>query len=269
MAETVHFDEALSRRLEALYETEDAVRRRQTVLEALRLSPGERALDIGTGPGFLAYEMADRVGDGGEVLGIDSSEPMIALARRRCAGKAHVRFEPGDASQLPVADSHFDAAVSVQVYEYIPEVEIALSEMYRALRPGGRAAIVSTDWKSIVWNATDEGRMQRVLAAFADHCPHQDLPRHLSPKLRSIGFTIDRVQEIAQFNPVCDPSRFSYHMIGLVRGFAAGRKGVSEKDAADWAEDLHRLAKWGKYFFCLNQYLFAVTKPAEERVVSA
>jgi arsenite methyltransferase len=262
MTQTVQFDEAVARRLEALYQTDDAVRRRRAVLDALGLESGERVLDIGTGPGFLAYEMADPVGSAGEVVGIDSSDPMLQLARIRCADKPRVRFEAGDASHLSTPDSHFDAAVSVQVYEYIPEVEIALAEMYRVLRPGGRGVIISTDWRSIVWNSRDDDRMQRVLAAFAEHCPHQDLPRTLAPRLRSIGFEIAREQVIPQFNPSCEPSTFSYHMIGLIRGFARGRRGVTEKEANDWAEDLHRLAKQGRYFFCLNQYLFVVTKPA-------
>jgi ubiquinone/menaquinone biosynthesis C-methylase UbiE len=261
MAQPVQFDERVAQRLEALYETDDAVRRRRAVLEALRLEPGERVLDIGTGPGFLTLDMAELVGSVGEVVGIDSSDPMLALAGKRCAGKPQVRFEPGDASRLPLPDSHFDAAVSVQVYEYIPEVEIALAEMYRVLRPGGRGAIVSTDWRSIVWNSKDDARMQRVLAAFAEHCPHQDLPRTLAPRLRSVGFSIDREQVLPQFNPTCDPSTFSYHMIGLIRGFARGRSGVTEQEANDWAEDLQRLGKQGRYFFCLNQYLFVVGKP--------
>ncbi len=233
MTQTVRFDEPVARRLEDLYQTDDAVRRRRAVLEALRLQPGERVLDIGTGPGFLALEMADPVGPAGEVVGIDSSDPMLSLARSRCAAKPHVRFEPGDASHLPAPNSHFDAAVSVQVYEYIPEVEIALAEMYRALRPGGRGAIVSTDWRSIVWNSKDDARMHKVLTAFAEHCPHQDLSRSLAPRLRSVGFTVDREQVISQFNPTCDPSTFSYHMIGLIRGFVRERGGVTEKEAND------------------------------------
>lgn len=262
VTEAVQFDARTARRLEALYVTEDVVRRRRAVLEALRLEPGERVLDIGTGPGFLASEMADSVGAVGEIVGIDTSDAMLGIARKRCADKPRVRFERGDASRLPASDSHFDAAVSVQVYEYIPAVEAALSEMYRVLRPGGRGAIVSTDWRSIVWSSSDDDRMQRVLAANAEHCPHQDLPRTLVARLRSVGFEVARQQLIPQFNPTCDPSTSSYHLIRLIRGFVRGRGGVTEEEANDWAEDLERLGGEGRYFFCLNQYLFVATKPA-------
>lgn len=61
--------------------------------------------------------------------------------------------------------------------------------MFRVLRPGGRAAVVSTDWKSIIWHSSDAGRMEKILAAFAEHCVYADLPRTLGVKLKSAGFT--------------------------------------------------------------------------------
>ena len=182
MTSILVFDDETVRGIESLYRTDDAIRRRRVVLEALQLRAGERVLDIGTGPGFVACEMADGVGRTGEILGVDSSESMLRLARKRCAEKQHVRFETGDATRLPVPDASFDVAVSVQVYEYISEVATALAELHRVLRPGGRAAIVSTDWESIAWNATDAHRMHAVLAAWAEHCAYTDLPSDVAPE---------------------------------------------------------------------------------------
>ena len=258
MSNGVEFDEKMARRLEALYQTKDAAKRRAAVLAALRLSPGERVIDIGTGPGFVAYEMADAVGPSGTVVGVDTSDPMLQLA---CAQKPWVRFEPGDASQLPAADASYDAAASVQVYEYIADVEVPIGEMYRVLRPGGRGVIVSTDWKSAGWRTSDEERAQRIAAAFAEHCAHQDLPRWLAPRLRSAGFRVVDQQVIPQFNPTYEPDSFSYRVIPVVQSFVVGRQGVTAEEAAAWAEDLGRLGERGEYFFSLNQYLYAVEKP--------
>ena len=261
MPSIIEFDDKIGRRIEALYRTDDAAKRRAAVLAALRLRTGERVLDIGTGPGFVAHEMADLVGDAGEILGVDTSESMLGLARQRCAEKPHVHFKAGDATQLPVSDESFDVVVSVQVYEYVREVDVALAEMHRVLRPGGRAAIVSTDWKSIAWNASDEQRMQSVLSAWAEHCVYTDLPWRLRTKLISAGLVVDQQQAVPQFNPAYDPNTYSGHLIEMIRKFVPGRQGLTDVEATEWREDLRRLGEQGNYFFCLNQYLYVASKP--------
>lgn len=230
------------------------------MISALGPSPGERVLDIGTGPGFVAHEMAPLVLPGGKILGIDISEPMLELGRVRCADDANVTFDTADATELPVPDGGIDVAVSVQVYEYIPRVEEALAELYRVLRPGGRAAIVSSDWTSIVWSGASDDLTRRILAAFSAHCAHQQLPRTLGPKLRSTGFEIGDQVVLPQFNPTYDADSMSARLIDGIVAFVSGR-GVTDEEAAAWAKDLERSGTNGEYFFCLNQYLFCVTKP--------
>ena len=255
------FDEATSRRIEAMYRSEDAVRRRRAVLGALQPSAGERVVDIGTGPGFVARELADAVGQGGHVLAVDTSEPMLGLAERRCADAPQVRLRIADATALPADDASFAAAVSVQVYEYIADMDVALAELYRVLRPGGRAAVVSSDWTSLVWQAGDEDSMRRVLEAFSEHCAHQELPRTLGPRLRAAGFTIAAQQVLPQFNPVFEPESFSAGLCDLIGRFVVGRRGIDEAEAAAWRDGVLRAGEEERYFFCLNQYLFVATKP--------
>jgi arsenite methyltransferase len=255
------FDEETSRQLEAAYLTADAARRRAAVKAALALAPGERVIDIGTGPGFLAYELSDDVGPTGEVLAIDNSDAMVELARRRCAERSQVTIENGDAMRLPAADGELDAAVSVQVYEYLPNVEPALAEMHRVLRPGGRGAIVSTDWTTLAWQCSNQDLMARVVAAFADHCPHQALPRVLAPKLRQAGFDVVDRQVLPQFNPTYEPACMSARLVPVIARYVTGRHGLTANDVAAWRESLTEAAESDAYFFCLNQYLFVVTKP--------
>ncbi len=71
MNATLQFDEDASRRVERIYTTPDVVEQRQTILRALALQPGERAIDIGSGPGLLACEMAVAVGIGGRICGVE------------------------------------------------------------------------------------------------------------------------------------------------------------------------------------------------------
>jgi len=81
MSAGLEFDEEASRRLEAIYVTPDVVAQRREFLGALELRPGERVLDIGSGPGFLAVDMGVAVGPSGQVIGIDTSDSMIAIVR--------------------------------------------------------------------------------------------------------------------------------------------------------------------------------------------
>lgn len=261
MSTGLQVDERMARLIEAIYETDDSEQRRQTLLQALAPEPGEHVLDIGTGPGFVANAIADAVSPTGSVLGVDISEPMLHLARGRCAEKPWVELKFGNATQLPVPNEAFDVAISVQVYEYIADVAPALAELYRVLRPGGRAAIISSDWKSLTWNATDTDRMQRILTAFAEHCAHQDLPRYLRPHLSAAGLQLQQQQIIPQFNPTYDTSRYSYHLSNGIRAFVPGRQGVTQEEATAWVADLQKLGEAGNYFFSLSQYLFVVTKP--------
>ena len=109
------FDDELSRKVEAIYLTPDVVAQRRRVLDALKLIAGERVLDIGSGPGLLACDMAVEVGPKGRVCGIDASGAMVAMATKRCAGQPWVEFRVADAMRLPYPEDSFDVAVSTQV----------------------------------------------------------------------------------------------------------------------------------------------------------
>lgn len=259
----LQFDEETSRRVEAIYSTPDVAAQREAVLQALGLRPGERVLDVGSGPGFLAADMAMAVGDSGRVRGIDISEGMVAISQRRCVNLPHVEFQVGTATRLPFPESGFDVVVSTQVYEYLSDIDLppALSELYRVLRPGGRALILDTDGDSLVWHSTDPMRMKRVFEAWSEHCADFHLPRRLSSRLVQAGFQIHRRDCIPLFNPDFDPNTYSYGLIDLMVAFVPGRRGVTKEEVEAWAEDLRRLGREGLYFFSLNRYLFLVIKP--------
>jgi arsenite methyltransferase len=184
MSGVLQFDEETSRKVEALYQTPEVIAQRRQVLKALDLIAGEEVLDVGCGPGLLAYEMAASVGRDGRVCGIDTSEDMVAMARKRCADKPWTEFQKADATELPYPDESFNAAVSTQVYEYVADIPAALTELYRVMRPGGRVLIMDTDYGSLVIQTKDEARMERVLSAWNEHFVHAGLPRTLSRQLR-------------------------------------------------------------------------------------
>ena len=144
---------------------------------------------------------------------------------------------PLTAASQEAADA-FDAVVSTQVYEYLPDIPAALAELHRVLRPGGRALILDTDYDSFVMNTRDQARMDRIKAAWDEHFVHAGLPRVLASRLRAAGFTVLRREVVPLFNPELHEDTFSHGMIDLIAAFAAGRKGVSEAEAQAWAAEL-------------------------------
>jgi arsenite methyltransferase len=256
----LQFDEEASRRSEATYMTPDVVEQRRAVRAALALGQGERVLDIGSGAGLLAYEMAAEVGAAGSVEGIDPSESMLALARRRRSRDeaAKVRFVAGGACALPFPDGSFDAAVATQVYEYVADMPAALAEAFRVLRAGGRLLVLDTDWESIVWHSGDAERTRRVLAAWDEHLVDPHLPRRLTRLLSDARFSLARCEAIRLLNAGYDPNSFSAGLMGFITEFVPGRQGLTEADVQAWAEDLEALGD--DYFFSLNRYLFLAVR---------
>ncbi len=112
---------------------------RERAADLAWLAPGGRALDVATGTGDLAVELARRVGDSGEVVGSDFSEGMLARAR---AKSSKVRWEQGNALALPYADGEFDAATVGFGARNFSNLERGLGEMARVVRAGGRVVVL-------------------------------------------------------------------------------------------------------------------------------
>ncbi len=118
---------------------------RRRAAELAELSPGGRALDVATGTGDLALELAAHVAPGGEVVGVDFAEKMLELARAKAtapAGGVRVRFESGNALALDYPNGAFDAATVGFGARNFSDLERGLSEMARVVRPGGRVVVL-------------------------------------------------------------------------------------------------------------------------------
>jgi demethylmenaquinone methyltransferase/2-methoxy-6-polyprenyl-1,4-benzoquinol methylase len=116
---------------------------RERAADFALLRPGSSVLDVATGTGDLAIELARRVAPGGEVVGSDFSEAMLARARTKpIPTGAELRFEWGDALELPYADGTFDAATVGFGARNFSDLGRGLEEMVRVVRPGGRVVVL-------------------------------------------------------------------------------------------------------------------------------
>ncbi len=137
---------AMFDRIAGFYDTMNSVmtaglhhRWRERAADLAAVGPGDRALDVATGTGDLAIELARRVGPGGSVVGSDFSEGMLELARRK---DASVRWEWANAMELPYGDGEFAAATVGFGARNFSNLDRGLAEMARVVRPGGRVVIL-------------------------------------------------------------------------------------------------------------------------------
>jgi demethylmenaquinone methyltransferase/2-methoxy-6-polyprenyl-1,4-benzoquinol methylase len=112
---------------------------RERAVDLSGVGPGDRALDVATGTGDLAVALSRRVAPDGEVVGSDFSERMLELARRKAPS---IRFEWGNALELPYEDGSFDAATAGFGARNFSDLRRGLAEMARVVRPGGRVVVL-------------------------------------------------------------------------------------------------------------------------------
>jgi SAM-dependent methyltransferase len=121
-------------------------------VDLIGISPGERALDVGCGPGALTRRLIDRLGVS-SVSAIDPSAPFVEAVRQRFPG---LDARLGSADDMPFETAGFDLAVAQLVVHFMPDPVAGIAEMARVTKPGGRVA-------ACVW---DHGGRQGPLAVF-------------------------------------------------------------------------------------------------------
>jgi SAM-dependent methyltransferase len=122
----------------AMFTTAPAAR----LVKFASVEPGDTVLDVGTGTGVVAITAARA---GARVTGIDLTPSLLEVAREnaRIAGRSDITWSEGDAESLPVPDGMFDVVLSQFGHMFAPRPDIAVTEMRRVLKPGGRVAFAT------------------------------------------------------------------------------------------------------------------------------
>lgn len=171
------------------------------LVDAASVGAGDRVLDVATGTGAVA---AAAVARGAEVTGVDISEEMLEVARKRVPAG---RFLPADAEELPLDEGPFDAAIAGFLINHLPDPERAVAAWTRALVSGGRLTLS-------LWNPPEENRLFGLIDdALADTEGDDSVPpgpdpyrfsdeQALSELLRGAGLREPQIEAMRFSQPV-------------------------------------------------------------------
>ena len=143
----------------------------ELMLDLAGVTVGGRVLDLGTGTGDQALLAARRVGPGGMVLATDISASMLALTQEaaRAADLPNIQTRVMDAQRLDLDSGSFDAAMARFSLQFIPDVQRALAEVRRVLKPGGRFA-------AVVFSAVERNPFRAAPQAIASRLAGKPFP---------------------------------------------------------------------------------------------
>ena len=228
----------------------------EPLIRPLDLKPGQRVLDVGSGPGHTTFELARRVSPGGKVTGVDINQEFVARSTARAREmKIAVEFVHHGFPPLPFPDGSFDRIFCKNVLEYVDSAADTVAEMARVAAPGAVVAATDSDWDMLALDIGPEGRelSDRVLAAAKSIAIKE--PR-IGRMLRGI-FTHASLSDVkVEIMAGADVAGRSLPMLkaSLAR-YARDSGRVSEEDTAGWVRMVESAIATGKFLFVLPQFV--------------
>ncbi|MFQ5648662.1 MAG: arsenite methyltransferase [bacterium] len=142
--------------------------------EFAHIKEGDTVVDLGSGAGNDCFVARAEVGEAGEVIGVDMTEPMVAKARKNAEklGYENVHFRLGEIEDLPVTDNRADVVVSNCVLNLVPDKKKAFEETFRILKPGGHFSI-----SDVVTGGELPEKLKQAAAVYTG-CVAGALPKH-------------------------------------------------------------------------------------------
>lgn len=219
-------------------------------LGLLELTPGGAVLDVGCGTGPELSSLAEIVGVEGRVVGLERSTALLDAARRRGrAGAQMGRIElvPGDAGALPFGAGEFDACRADRTLQHVELPELAIGEMVRVARPGGRVVVTESRW-GLVAPSLDQALSDRVLGTMATEAEPAEWVGHRLPGMFERA-GLAGVASVSADYTASEPDDFFKFTRLRATAVDAVRAGVLDEDESTaWLASLDDLVARGEAF---------------------
>ena len=201
-------------------------------------------LDVGCGTGDDVRAIAEIVGDGGAVRGVDSSAAMIAEAQKRGV-PPNVEFLRADARRLPFPAATYDAIRAERLFQHLSDAQAAAAELRRVSREGARAFVIDPDWDSLIVGGTEPELTRRITRALSERLTNPWAGRNARHLLRRAGFR-SVVSSPISASPALAPAYDLFLSSAIDAAIEA--KLVSTEEAARWLEALTDAERRGEFF---------------------
>lgn len=234
---------------------------RQAYVEALRVSPGQRCLDLGCGTG-VTTRLLHAASPDVHTVGVDHSDTLIEAARQfaREAGlEARSTYQVASVEALPFEDRSFDRVVADTLLAHVPDAERVLAEACRVLRPGGMLVVFDGDYGSLAFTGPDERLGEEIVQAFRKLVyTRPTVVRELVQLIPKSGLTL----EATLANVYADIGRggFFWSFAQTYTPLVASSGLVPEERVQRWFADQRRASEENRFFAACNYYAFVAQR---------
>ncbi|MFC1871220.1 class I SAM-dependent methyltransferase [Chloroflexota bacterium] len=165
---------------------EKDVTRLQRMAERLEIKPGSTLLDVGTGTGVFLPYLLGKIGEHGKLVAVDCAEEMLKIARAK-GFPGNIEYLHADVASVPLPEEMFDAVVCYSSFPHFQDKPIALGEIRRVLKKGGRLFVCHTTSRDII-----NGIHRQIPAVRDDLIPDGDEIRAM---LSAAGFDMVQIDD--------------------------------------------------------------------------
>ena len=253
------FDEKTAQQLSMLYQTDDIREMQRQYRVWFDPRPGEKILDVGCGTGINAVALAKLVGPSGEVIGIDNSEAMLAVARAR-ASADNVEYQLKAVEETDFPDDCFDGVVCTQVLGYLADPIAILRDLLRVVKPTGRIFIAETDWDTLAYCIPDKDLQRKVTLCFSDHHGDGWVARRLYGFCQQAGARQIEMHPYVIYNAEHSARKYGGPLSIVIRDYLRRTQQCTEDEIQRWLQLLSEAFDNHTYFFSLTRMVGILRK---------